>query len=300
MEEKYYTCRYDRAFKEIFLNEKNKDLLKALLELIIKEKIDKVELGPNERNTGNLGIRRKTYDALINIGDKIIELEVNSGVEKYLYPRNMSYICDLYSHQTFVGEEYTDDIMIMQINFTYGLGNKKRLTREYMIQDDEGNLFVKNFKIIEINMDSYLELWYDNDKKGKNEKLIDKNKLLIMLGLEKKELNNLSKQSSEVKKYMENLDELNHSPEFRQYMTYEEDQRKIYNSRMREATETGLKQGLEQGLEQGMKEGLEQGIEQGNLQSKIEIAKNLYNMNMSKEEISKATGLTIKELEKII
>ena len=34
---KYYTCKYDRPFKEIMLKESNKDILKKLLEHILKE-----------------------------------------------------------------------------------------------------------------------------------------------------------------------------------------------------------------------------------------------------------------------
>ena len=40
---KFYTCRYDRAFKEVFMNEANKDLLIYLLEGILKLNIKKVE-----------------------------------------------------------------------------------------------------------------------------------------------------------------------------------------------------------------------------------------------------------------
>ena len=35
----FYTCRNDRAFKEVFLKPDNSDLLKALLEFILKIKI---------------------------------------------------------------------------------------------------------------------------------------------------------------------------------------------------------------------------------------------------------------------
>ena len=38
--EPFYTCRNDRAFKEVFLNPNNSNLLKALLEFIFKIKID--------------------------------------------------------------------------------------------------------------------------------------------------------------------------------------------------------------------------------------------------------------------
>ena len=38
---KFYTCKNDRTFKEVFLEEENSDLLKALLETILKIEIEK-------------------------------------------------------------------------------------------------------------------------------------------------------------------------------------------------------------------------------------------------------------------
>ena len=294
-ENKYYTCKYDRPFKEIFLNEKNKDMLKDLLEVVLKVKINKIEVKPNERNTRNIKIRRKTYDALLDTNVGKIEIEVNAGIDKYLYPRNAAYICDLYSHHTQVSEEYSEDVMIMQINFTYGLGKKEKMMRTYKIRDEEGKEFVKNFQILEINMDYYINIWYDKSEKGKDNSLIEKNKLLIMLGLEKEELEKLSKNYKEVNEYMEKLNELNHSPEFIKYMTYEEDQRKIFNTKMREAEETGLANGIEKGIE----EGIEKGIEKGISQEKIKIAKEMLKEKLPIEQISKITKLSIKEIEKL-
>ena len=49
------------------------------------------------------------------------------------------------------------------------------------------------------------------------------------------------------------------------------------------------------GYEQGVIEGIEQGTEQRNM----EIAKKLLNMNMSIEDISKATNLSIEEIKKL-
>ena len=289
LEDKYYTCKYDRPFKEIFLKEKNKDMLKALLELVLNIKINEIEVKPNERNTGNLKVRRKTYDALLETDKGKIEIEVNATSEKYLYPRNTAYICDLYSHHTLVSEEYNEEVMIMQLNFTYGLGNKKEMMSNYKLRNNEGKEFVKNFQIIEINMDYYLNLWYHNV--GKNNSLIEKNKLLIMLGLDKKELEKLSKDYKEVNKYMEELDKLNHSPEFREYMTYEEDQRKIFNTKVREETEKSL--------EKVKKEGLQQGIVTGAKQKSIEIAKEMLQDGYSIDEISKLTKLSLDDINNI-
>ena len=56
---------------------------------------------------------------------------------------------------------------------------------------------------------------------------------------------------------------------------------------------------IEQGLEQGREQGREQGLEQGREQGKQEVAKNLKAMGLSSDNIMKATGLSIEEIEKL-
>ena len=115
-----------------------------------------------------------------------------------------------------------------------------------------------------------MDLWYN-----KKEEEIEENKYIIMLDLEKEELKKLSKEDKVVCKYMEELERLNSNPKFREYMSAEEDARKIYNSEIREATEKGEKK------------------------KQIDIAKNLMKMNLTLEQIIEATGLTDEEVENI-
>ena len=196
--------------------------------------------------------------------------------------------------------------MIIQINLSYELEKNKKPISEYKIKNKEGDLFVKNIEIIEINMDYFVNLWYDNDKEK-----IKENKLLVMLGLDKEELEKMSNEYMEVKEYMEKLDRINEDPIFREYMSEEEDKRKIFNSELREARETGLQeglkegrkkgieQGIEQGIEKGIKQGIKQGIEQGSNNKAIEIAKNLLTKNIDIKIISESTGLSIDEIKKL-
>ena len=278
MEEKYYTCKYDRAFKEVFLKENNKDLLKTLIEKVLKIKIKEIKLRPNERNQDNIRIKRKTYDALVKTENKVIEIEVNANAnEEYVNPRNMSYISDLYSHNTLKGEEYDDKTEIVQINFSYNLKEKEKI-REYYVQDKSNKKYVENFRIIEINMDYFVNLWYTN-----KEEEINKYKILIMLGLEKEDLKKLSKEDKVVSKYMNELNKINEDPEFREYMTYEEDQRKIFNSRMSAATRKGIQKGIQKGI----------------TERNIEIAKKMLKENLSIEQISRITNLTENEIKKL-
>ena len=279
-QDKFYSCKYDRAFKEVFLKEENKDLLKALLETILKIKINEIKIIPNELNDRNIKIKRKILDALIETNIGKIGIEVNSNNKPYVHLRNMTYICDLYASYILSGEEYTEKVDIVQINLSYELGKKHKKMAIYRVMDEEKNLYVKNFKIYEINMDYYLSLWYDN-----NEKEIKGNEYLVMLGLDKEELEAFSKKvkSEKVDKYMSEIKKVNGKTVFKRFISYEQDKEFIKNTEINEARE----------------EGLEQGIEQGSYESKIEIAKNLLENDIDIETISNSTGLSIDEINRL-
>ncbi len=135
--------------------------------------------------------------------------------------------------------------------------------------NEKGELYVKNFIIYEINMDYYDKIWY-----SKNEDEIKKNQYMIMLDLDKKELKSMPKDKI-VDKYITNVTIVNDDPEFQKYMSEEEDKKKIQNSLLSEAKEEGISQ------------------------EKISIAKNMLNKNMSIEDISDITGLSIEEINKL-
>ena len=71
---------------------------------------------------------------------------------------------------------------------------------------------------------------------------------------------------------METLEEVNKDPEFREYMSAEEDARKMENSHLDEAMNRGIEK------------------------EKIEIAKNMLSKEMDINLISEITGLTEEEI----
>ena len=277
----FYTCRNDRAFKEVFLKPNNSDLLKALLEFILKIKIDKLEIKKTELLSGNVNIKDKRVDAIVHTGNKKIEIEINSQNKDYLHTRSTAYICNIYQSNASVGDTYNEDTDIIQVNLTWGLGRNNEEMKIFKIMNEKGELYVKNFIIYEINMDYYDKIWY-----SKNEDEIKKNQYMIMLDLDKKELKNMPKDKI-VDKYITNVTIVNDDPEFQKYMSEEEDKKKIQNSLLSEAKESGYISGISDG------------ISEGENKKSIEIAKNLLSMNMPLEDISKATGLSIEEINKI-
>ena len=283
---KFYSCRYDRTFKEVFLNPKNEDLLESLLEDILKVKIEIKKILPTELIVGNNIIKSKRVDALILAANKKIEIEINASINEYVYIRNTAYICNIYSTNALVGDTYNQDIDIIQINLTWGLDYEES-KREFRIIDKNGNVYIKNLLIIEMNMEYYKKIWYSKD-----EKKIKENELLVMLDLNEGELKKMPKSDKISEKYIESVTKVNNDPFFQEYMSQEEDQRKMQNSLIREAEGTGYEKGIKLGEEKGLKLGQEQ--------EKICIAKRLLNMHMNKEDIIKATGLTLEEINKII
>ena len=278
---KFYTCRNDRAFKEVFLKPDNSDLLKALLEFILKIKIDKLEIKKTELLSGNVNVKDKRVDAIVHTGNKKIEIEINSQNKDYLHTRSTAYICNIYQSNASVGDTYNEDTDIIQVNLTWGLGRNNDEMKIYKIMNEKGELYVKNFIIYEINMDYYDKIWY-----SKNEEEIKKNQYMIMLDLDKKELKNMPKDKI-VDKYITNVTIVNDDPEFQKYMSEEEDKRKIQNSLLSEAKENGYTSGINDGISKGKNK------------KSIEIAKNMLKKNMSIEDISDITGLSIEEINKL-
>ena len=72
-----------------------------------------------------------------------------------------------------------------------------------------------------------------------------------------------------------------------------------YNTEISVAREQGLAQGLKKGEAVGLKKGEAVGLKKGAAQEKREIAKNLKALNLTKEQIAEATGLSAAEIEKL-
>ena len=269
---KYYTCRYDRAFKEVFIKDNDTTLLKVLLESILKVEINDITIKNNELETDNVHVKQKLVDAILYTDKGVINVEVNTVMDDYVRVRNTAYIMNVYGRYYLRGEDYNKDDNFIQINFNYNL-KKDYLIRDYKIRSDD-EVLVDNFVIYDLNMDKYLEFWYNKDKKE-----IDAYKYLIMLDLPKEELSVLSKSDKVVSNYMEKLDNINEDPRFQSYMSAEEDDRKFMNSIKHEY--------------------FDKGIEQGAKEEKIEIARKMLDDGTEISIIEKYTGLSKEEVEEL-
>ena len=276
----FYTCKYDKAFKEIMMKEENFEILKKVLESILEVTIEKIELQPLHIPTGNIHLKGKEVDLLVVTNQGKIEVEVNTYYNDYVRVRNFSYITNIYNNQVTVGDKYSEDTNVVQINLNYGIPDTK-YRRIYKVRDEEGKEYIKNFYIYEINMEKLKKIWYD-----KNELEIEKNKYLLMLDMEIKDIKKLPKDKV-VREYMEKIEKLNNDPMFINWITKEKDEQMIKNTQLYNATQEGINIGISQGINQGLQK------------RNIEIAKSMLKKNMDIEDIIDITGLSKEEIKKL-
>ena len=129
-------------------------------------------------------------------------------------------------------------------------------------------------KIYNIGIDKYIKNYYNNDKKfTKGEEA------LIMLDLSKQGLEELSEKSEIVNNFKEEVIKANNDEFVVDWISREEEQ-KQYEEVM-----------YEKGLNQGLFEGIEQ--------TKIDVAKEMLELNMDLETISRVTKLAKNQIESL-
>lgn len=216
---KFYTAKYDRVFKAIFCDVNNLGLLKEFLSRILELKIDSIQLLHPEMNVRTKYEHVKTVDVLVQVNEKYIHIEMNTSYNKYLHYRNFNYFTTAYNLYTKRGSDFLIPPEFVHIDFTYGLPQKYEIKTEYKVLSEEQKIpYIKNFKIIEFNMDKIMKFWYDEDKKG-----IQKYKEFIMLDLERFEFQKMVGSDMFMKEFEEKVPKLNENIEFVSWMTPEED-----------------------------------------------------------------------------
>ncbi len=267
---KFYTCKSDIAFKEIFGNIKNKKLLIWLLERILQVRINKLTYLNVERNNNDLVTKRKRLDILVETNVGRINIEMNATNKDYLHPRNFCYLSNIYNKNTSISEDYNEDTLTIQINFTYDIKDDNKILRIYKVQDDEQKCYIKNFEIYEYNMDIIMNFWYSLDI----EKVTEYSHL-IMLDLGKNSLQELVKYDGKVDEYMEKITKLNTDANFWEVFTPEEDERYIRNTIKKESEKKGEQR------------------------KSCEIARNMLAKNLDLNLIMDVTNLSKKEIMKL-
>ena len=284
----FYLLNNDVIFKNVF---NTKERLKRLLESILKVEIYDIKERNTELDKTNKKNKKLILDLVLDTNVGKINVEVNNNSENYIIKRNLLYFCRLIGMCLKEAEDYEKIDMHTQINLTWNLQRyydydiTERDKIELCIADTKthkiryGNVF----KIIDVNMDYFNKLCYNEDMK-EEERL-----LKFLSSKSEKELKVNSRGDSFMEEIKDKVFLLNEDPEIIEQLYVEGEEQRVRN--------TERKLGREEGLEEGIEQGTRQGIKQGQRQEKLEIAKNMLLKDMDIKMISEITGLTMEEIE---
>lgn len=332
MAKPFYDARYDAVFKNAVA--RDEEVFKYFLKYALEREIKSYRIIPNELPKKEFSIKSKTLDINVKTDIGNIIVEINNGFYTSLPIRNLAYLSSVFSNSVSRGDSYDNVPLHILLNITWGKGIKGEILTEYYVQSEKGIKYCDRMLIREINMDLLLNIWYYGDK----DKALNYSHFL-MLGLNMKELKALCKEKGYkfMKKYMDNVEELNNDTEFVNVISPEKDNEMVINTLKNEAIkegreegkkegmeegrregreegikqgikegkkegyEQGIEQGIEKGIakgtEQGMKEGMKAGKEKGAFEKAIETAKNMLNKGLDIKLVSECTGLSVKEVE---
>ena len=280
----------DVAFKYLFGTEKNKHLLKGLLENVFKKEIQDITYDNTEQIGETLDNRNAYFDVIcksVEGPDFIVECQVRT--QKYFVERAVFYSSRLISNQAPKGEwdyNFRPVYFLGLVDFELpdSIGKTEGHVQSYSVRNDaNGAPMTDKVRYVFMEVEAF-------DKTYGECSTFEEKFLYYMKNLP----TFADKPDTHNDKYFEDL--LMEA----EYLKMDTETQAQYERRvkqMRDAKnvedymiETCTAKGLEQGLKQGLKQGLAQGLAQG-ISSTI-TALTMIKEGRSIKEVSEATGLT--------
>ncbi len=270
-----------------------KEFLIAILEPILDKKIIELEILNPNLIQDHYKRRGQRLDLLVKTKDEIINVELNTNYSEEVMIRNLHYIFKLASENTERGNKYKVGYSIIQVNLNFY--NSKYEKSIYTLYDKINKIELTDYiKIYNVGIDKYIKNYYNNDKK-----FTQGEEALIMLDMGKQELEELSEKSEIVNNFKEEVIKANNDEFVVDWISREEEQKQYEEVMYEKGLSQGIIEGKQQGLSEGIAQGKQQGITQGIEQTKIEVAKEMLELNMDLETISRVTKLAKEEIESL-
>lgn len=270
-DKKFFYLSSDTTFKYLFKNKDTKFFFKDIIEYYTHLDISKFHLMDNELSSGNNYVSYKLDILLTNEDESIIlSIELNRKYKDYVELRNRRYLHSIAGASK--NNKYTDKRKVIQLNLCCYLSKEREelSTEKFQLHDIENDIKIEDFIIYNVFIPKEIEMCYTDSIK---------NKLKLFTCDSYLKMKDVVDNCKELKIIMTELERLNNDKYFGALYDVEEEQKRMEAS----AKESGYKDGLQEG----------QNIE------KREIAINLLKNNVDINIISKATGLSIKEIEEL-
>ena len=270
----------DVVFKALFSRGKPR-ITQAMLEAILKMKIDKLELDKStdllnenaDDKNGRLDLR-----AIIN-GNTECDIEVQLASNDNIAERFVYYWAKMYAANLKIGDTYSDlrktiSIIILDDDFklTKNLG-KPQTTWKIRESENTHLILTDYFEIIIIEIPKVLKAYHKNP----NDEVLQW--MLFLDNPEKEEVTRIMEENKDIKEAKEELDRISQDDILR---------RKALNRTLEIADRLQLKKEAEEALEKGKKE------------KTNEIVKRMKDADLSIEQIAQIVELKVDEVKAIL
>jgi predicted transposase/invertase (TIGR01784 family) len=267
----------DSMFKALFRSNEARNMVAKFLNGITGipvEDLIKADYQAGEIPKNNIEEKGKTCDIIVKIeNDCKIILECNQFKTDTLFEKNTIYAFSIASETVQAGSKKYPYVILVSVDDINSFKTKEPILH-FKLRDEEGHIENELYNSFHLVIENAKNSRYNNNI---NEEVKKLSELLKMTKVD--EMKKKFKGDGDYMAAIRKVEDLSTNPEFIGYYDIEEARR----------------QDLEDMKDTGIRIGMEEGVKQRN----VEIAKNLLSLNMKIEDISKATGLSIEEIDKL-
>ncbi|AAS12490.1 MULTISPECIES: Rpn family recombination-promoting nuclease/putative transposase [Treponema] len=280
------TLRNDYAFKKVFGTEENKDVLQDLLECILDippENIAGLELLDKEFHKDSISDKTGVLDVKLRLkNNTIIDVEIQNRWNSEFVQRTIFYWAKMYTENLKTGEVYTKLPKCITINIVgEGFNLNSLLHSEYNVVEKHINDRLSDeFEIHFLNLAKVK----DDENIGQDEKKKKLYNWLRFIETDDEEVRNMLAQESPIMaKANATINIMEMSPK----------EKWLYENRMKYEHDKASWKHV------GYQEGIERGFADGAYQKSIETARIMKHEAFDLNIISKITGLSKEEIDKL-
>ena len=285
------TLTNDYLFKLLLGSEENKACLQDFLECVLDIPADTIadlELLDKELTKDVVTDKTGILDVKLRLKDgATIDIEIQNSWSAEFIPRTLFYWSKMYLEGFKEGEPYTSLIKCITINLiSQGFNLNHKVHSAYSILEQNTHLPLTDLMEIHfLNLSAAQKYGIQKNPIEKRQKLLN---WLQFIETDSSEVRKMLATTSPILQMLnEKIDVLSLKPE----------ERKLYESRMKLKSDIATISEVQ--FKAGAEWGIAEGEARGSRQAKLETAKNLLNIGLSRENIAKATGLSRAEVEAI-
>lgn len=256
----------DTAFKYLYKNKKTRGWLNNIIKIKFNLDLSDYNLIDNELNTGNF-IKDYRTDLTLEKDNMVVIIEMNQDYYEFLQVKNYSYLYRVAGQRFLTGEKYTDkQTKLILFNNFKNPKDPTNKTGNYIFMDSDSKLVIEDIESFEFYLPNFRKQCYDNSEINVS--------LSLFSATSYDEMRKLTSNPKD----LEIIEEL-------EKMAMEEKWVYAYDHEIvRKKTENSIRS---------------ESYEKGEKNKQIEIAKLMLKDNIPLESISKYTGLSIDEINKL-